>query len=160
MGLRIKQWKTKTNTPSLWKARPLSKTFPFDEGEKNDMRAPKNAANINRGHKNSNPSNNNAIDSRKNNTYNQNDRKLRSVYWQIRPVTKRSTALKNAILLPMQQTNRLPGKEDQQDRVRINNRTHKTLKLKKSMLRSKIWNRKCQIFTAALHSEVRRPPKL
>ena len=54
------------------------------------------------------------------------------------PVIKRNFSQRNAILEPMQQTAHLLSIEDRQEKIRINNRTHKTFQMKMSSLRTKI----------------------
>ena len=53
------------------------------------------------------------------------------------PVAKQTTLKRNAILEPMQQLDHLLGMEDQWNRVKLNNETHRSQQLKMSRLRPK-----------------------
>ena len=56
----------------------------------------------------------------------------------VKPVAKRTTPQRNAILESMQQTERLLGIEDRWNHLKINNKTQKSKKLKVSRLRPKL----------------------
>ena len=55
----------------------------------------------------------------------------------LRPVAKRTTPQRNAFLEPMQQTDRLLGIEDRWNKIKINNKTHRSIQLKVCRLRPK-----------------------
>ena len=55
----------------------------------------------------------------------------------MRPVAKRTVPQKSAFLEPMQQTDRLVGIKDRWNKVKINNRTNRSIQLKVSRLRLK-----------------------
>ena len=56
----------------------------------------------------------------------------------MRPVAKRTNSQRKAILDPRQQTDRLLGVEDRWNKVKINNKTHRSIQLKVSRLRPKL----------------------
>ena len=56
----------------------------------------------------------------------------------VKLVAKRTTPERNAILEPMQQTDRLLAIEDRWNKIKINNKTHRSIKLKVSGLRPKL----------------------
>ena len=56
----------------------------------------------------------------------------------VRPLVKRTTPQRSAVLEPMQQTDRLLGTEDRWKKIKINNGTHRLKEQKLSRLRPKL----------------------
>ena len=57
----------------------------------------------------------------------------------VRPVAKQTSPQTKAILESMKQIDRIFGREDQWKNIKTNNETHRSVQMKVSRLRSKLW---------------------
>ena len=77
---------------------------------------------------------------------------------RVKRVAKRTTPKRNVILERKRQTKRLLGTEDRWNKIKINNKTHRSKSIVSVQAAALTLNKKCHVFTPGLHVTDRRLP--